>query len=211
MGPSPRSRSTVADRGGPCASSARGAPWANRAQATPLLGDMSGDLTTDNLIFTHAPEPSCSILDKLARERCARSEPGGGRPTPRPARGGIQTVDPPARIHTWTPRAGFEPAAFPLGGGRSIHLSYRGRMPPKAYDGRRRTDTKRPKGHGVASSSGTGRVKRKLAPPSTPAGSRRISPPWYSTILRHIARPIPVPEYSSLACSRWKITKMRSA
>ena len=41
--------------------------------------------------------------------------------------------------------------------------------------------------------------------------SSQISPPWNSTILRHIARPMPVPVYSSFGCSRWKITKMRSA
>ena len=38
------------------------------------------------------------------------------------------------------PRAGVEPAAFPLGGGRSIHLSYRGR----GSDQRSRTTRRRP-------------------------------------------------------------------
>ena len=37
-----------------------------------------------------------------------------------------------------------------------------------------------------------------------------ILPPCRSTILRHMARPIPVPSYSLLPCRRWKGTNMRS-
>ena len=50
--------------------------------------------------------------------------------------------------------------------------------------------------HGVISSvamSGTGKVKRKVDPPPFWPASSQISPPWYSTTLRHIVSPIPVP------------------
>ena len=46
-------------------------PPANGAQATPLGGHMSGDLTTNNLSFTQAPEPNDSSSDNEVPKRCA--------------------------------------------------------------------------------------------------------------------------------------------
>ena len=46
---------------------------------------------------------------------------------------------------------------------------------------------------GVLSWSMAGRVRQKVVPPSSGGGPSQIRPPWYSTILRHIARPMPVP------------------
>src|SRR5262249_32816522 len=37
-----------------------------------------------------------------------------------------------------------------------------------------------------------------------------MSPPWYNTILRVMASPMPVPSYSLRVCNRWKTLKMRS-
>ena len=63
---------------------------------------------------------------------------------------------------------------------------------------------------GSSSGAGQGEAEGRCRPPGRRCRAR-CGPPWYSTILRHIARPMPVPAYSSLACSRWKITKIRSA
>ena len=41
--------------------------------------------------------------------------------------------------------------------------------------------------------SGTGSVKRKIAPVPFRLASSQIWPPWCSTTLRHMASPIPVP------------------
>ena len=71
MGPSPRSCSTFATGGQVPAPPHREEPPANGAQATPLGGHMSGDLTTNNLSFTQAPEPSDSSSDNEVPKRCA--------------------------------------------------------------------------------------------------------------------------------------------
>ncbi len=47
--------------------------------------------------------------------------------------------------------------------------------------------------------------------PAPGAEATVMSPPCRSTILLQMARPIPVPSYSPLACSRWNILKIRSA
>src|SRR5262249_24125205 len=64
--------------------------------------------------------------------------------------------------------------------------------------------------------SDPGSVHRIVVPdPESAAGSASVStqirPPWKSTIFLHSASPIPVPEYASLGCRRWKITNTRSA
>src|SRR5712672_1651289 len=46
--------------------------------------------------------------------------------------------------------------------------------------------------------------------PSPYADSTQIRPRWRSTTFLHIARPIPVPGYSSCVCKRWNTRKMRS-
>ena len=68
--------------------------------------------------------------------------------------------------------------------------------------------------HGVVSSFGNGQGEAEggaVGPASSGAGTSQMRPPWNSTILLQIARPMPVPVYSSLGCRRWKITKIRSA
>ena len=40
------------------------------------------------------------------------------------------------------------------------------------------------------------REDRTCAPRPSGAGASQIRPPWYSTILRHMARPMPVPSYA---------------
>src|SRR6267143_3485430 len=54
-----------------------------------------------------------------------------------------------------------------------------------------------------------GSVKWKVLP-SPYADSTQIRPRWRSTTFLHIARPIPVPGYSSCVCRRWNTRKMRS-
>ena len=54
-----------------------------------------------------------------------------------------------------------------------------------------------------------GRVKENTEPPPS-RPSTQISPPWRSTILRQIARPIPVPSNASRSCRRWNILNTRS-
>jgi hypothetical protein len=55
-----------------------------------------------------------------------------------------------------------------------------------------------------------GKVKKKVEP-SPGSDSTQIRPPWRSTIFLQMARPMPVPGYSFIVCSRWKISKIRLA
>ena len=52
-------------------------------------------------------------------------------------------------------------------------------------------------------------MKWKVAP-LPGCDSTQIRPPWRSTIVLQMARPMPVPGYSVRRCSRWKISKIRS-
>src|SRR5215218_2853781 len=61
-----------------------------------------------------------------------------------------------------------------------------------------------------ASSLAAGSVKLNRLPPSG-RDSAQIVPPWRSTTFFAIARPMPVPGYSSRVCRRWNMRKMRSA
>ena len=54
-----------------------------------------------------------------------------------------------------------------------------------------------------------GSVKRNTRAAAL-AASTQMRPPWRSTILRQIARPMPVPSYASRSCRRWNISKTRS-
>ena len=62
----------------------------------------------------------------------------------------------------------------------------------------------------LASSTESGTVKLNSVPPPA-AACTSIVPPCRSTTRWQMARPIPVPSYSSRPCRRWKIWKMRSA
>ena len=58
--------------------------------------------------------------------------------------------------------------------------------------------------------SGTGRVKRNVAPAPLADGSSQMRPPWCSIDLAAHRQADPVPVYASFVCRRWKITKIRS-
>ncbi len=63
--------------------------------------------------------------------------------------------------------------------------------------------------HRGAGAAPLGSVKLKRVP-RPGAESSQIRPPWPSTISLQIARPRPVPGYSSLVCRRWKSSKIRA-
>lgn len=68
----------------------------------------------------------CSAHRLPARQRAAPEVIGDSR--------AVYEVASSFKRFQLTPRAGFEPAAYPLGGDRSIQLSYRGRA--QSVDGR---------------------------------------------------------------------------
>ena len=61
----------------------------------------------------------------------------------------------------------------------------------------------------VAAAAFAGMVKWNLAP-FPGSGSTHMRPPCRSTIFLQMAKPMPVPGYSSRPCRRWKMMKMRS-
>ena len=48
------------------------------------------------------------------------------------------------------------------------------------------------------------------AAPEPGTDATAMLPPYPSTIFLQMARPMPVPGYSSAVCSRWNTTKIRS-